>query len=225
MTVARPYDLVIFDLDGTLVDSLPDIAWSLNATLAEAGLPALPVQTITRFVGDGATRLIERALGAAAGGPDPEALLARFIAHYTDHLCVDSRLYPGIADLLDSLARQGVVIALVTNKPSLLARRLLQALAIERRFSVTIGDGDGFPRKPDPRAALSIVERTGTSPHRAVIVGDGLADMGMARAVPCSVIAAAWGYAPAERLQQESPTFLAHSVKEAAAILLPSSDP
>jgi phosphoglycolate phosphatase len=221
MKVAGPFDLVIFDLDGTLVDSVPDIAWSLNTTLVEAGLSSLSVRTVTEIVGDGAGKLVERAIGAQASGHDPQALLARFVTHYADHLCVDSRLYPGVADLLDSLASSGIATAVVTNKPHALAQRLLNALAIAEHFSTTIGEGHGFPRKPDPSAALSIIGRTGVSPDRTIIVGDGLADIGMSRAIPCPVIAAAWGYVSPARLQQESPTFLASSLKEAAAILLP----
>jgi phosphoglycolate phosphatase len=219
MMSAKRFDLVIFDLDGTLVDSVPDIAWSLNATLAEAGYPSLPIETVTRFVGDGATKLLERAIAPSPTGMDLEPLLARFLAHYADHLCVGTRLYSGITDLLDALSRTGIASAVVTNKPTDLARRLLEILAVDDRFVAVIGDGDGYPRKPDPAAARSILTRVGAQPERAMVVGDGLPDVRMAHAVPCPVIAATWGYVPRDQLQGEFPTFLAHSPQEVAHIL------
>jgi phosphoglycolate phosphatase len=223
MTRARPFDLVIFDLDGTLVDSLPDIARALNVALAEANLPALPFETVRGFVGDGAAKLIERAVPPAAGHLGLQAtLLARFVAAYTNAVCVESRLYPGIADLLNALNEAAVVTAVVTNKPGTLARALLRALAIADRFTAIIGDGDGFPRKPDPASVYGILEGSGVRMERAVIVGDGLPDVRMARAVPCSSIAAGWGYVPARLLHAEHPTFFAPAVQDAAHVLLPA---
>jgi phosphoglycolate phosphatase len=223
MTHARPFDLVIFDLDGTLVDSLPDIARALNVALAEASLPALPFETVRGFVGDGAAKLIERAVPPSAGHLGLQAaLLARFVTAYTDAVCVESRLYPGVADLLDALNEAGVVTAVVTNKPGALARALLRALAIADHFTAIIGDGDGFPRKPDPAAVCSILEGSGVRTERAAIVGDGLPDLRTARAVPCSAIAAGWGYVPVPLLDAEHPTFTAPAVQDAAHILLPA---
>ncbi len=221
MTTARPFDVVIFDLDGTLVDSLPDIAWSLNTTLTEAGFPALPVENIPSLVGDGATKLIERALPRSEDGRDLAPLVARYIAHYGKHLCVDSRLYPGVSELIDSLLSSGVGLAVVTNKPGAVARALLGALGILDRFAVVLGDGDGFPRKPDPAAARSVIARVPAATARTVIVGDGLPDIRMARAVPCASIAVAWGYVARAVLQAESPTFLANTVGDVAHALLP----
>lgn len=217
----RPFDLVIFDLDGTLVDSAPDIAWALNAALDEAGLPTLPPQTVKALVGDGAAKLVERALPTTAGGLDTGPLLARFLTHYAAHLSVDSRLYPGVTDLLRSLSRAGVASAVITNKPHDLARGLLQALSIGDRFVTILGDGAGFPRKPHPSAAHSIIERVGTAASRTAVVGDGLPDMGLSRAIPCLAVAATWGYVAATRLAAESPAFMANSPSEAERFLLP----
>lgn len=246
MTAPRPFDLVIFDLDGTLVDSLPDIAWALNATLVAAGLPAFPMPTVAQFVGDGAARLIERALSAAAGsteagGPEapesaiapsstvlhlerqPAALLSHFVSTYAGRVCADSRLYPGISDLLEGLSSAGVATAVITNKPGHLARSLLGALGIAAFFTTAIGDLDGFPRKPAPDSARAAIQRAGTTAERTVVVGDGLPDMRVARAVPCAAIAAGWGYVPLDRLAEEQPRYLAASVANAARILLPTA--
>jgi phosphoglycolate phosphatase len=223
-SIAGSLDLVIFDLDGTLVDSAPDIAWSLNALLAEIGLPPLPIETIIRFVGDGAGKLIERALSSSSESGsrhDPARLLQRFIALYADHVCVGSQLFPGIAALLEGLSGAGVKMAVITNKPHDLAQRLLAALSIAPHFAAVLGDGDGFPRKPDPSAARHVMAHLGTDPHRTVVVGDGLPDIRMAHAVPCASVAAAWGYVPIADLIAENPTTTAASPAAAAQILLP----
>lgn len=223
---SAPFDLVIFDIDGTLVDSLPDIAWALNVTLSGAGLPTLPVDTVAQLVGDGAAKLIDRAVTVShpTGHGDPEqnaALYAAFMTAYAHRVCVDSRLYPGIRELLDGLSARRVALAAVTNKPGPLARTLLSTLGIAAHFRETIGDLDGYPRKPAPDAALAVLQRAGVLPSRVVVVGDGLPDMRMAQALRSSSIAAGWGYVAPPLLQAEHPTHLALTVEEATHLLLP----
>ena len=229
MSARAPFDLVIFDLDGTLVDSAPDIAAALNATLADAGVPTLPLDVVIGFVGDGAAKLLERALaGAPAGGeprPTATALLQRFLANYGDRLCDATRLYPGVTELLHELRAAGATLAVLTNKPEPLARDLLRALGIAGHFQAIVGDGAGFPRKPDPAAARDIIARAGAPLARTAVVGDGLPDVRMAAAVPCASVAAAWGYVAESRLLEERPRFLARSVAEAARILLDGEAP
>ena len=224
MTAPAPFDLVIFDLDGTLVDSAPDIATALNATLADAGIPALPLDVVIGFVGDGAAKLLERALAGAPPGVTPAltaaVLLPRFLAHYRDHLCDATRVYPGVTELLADLRAAGSTLAVLTNKPEPLARDLLHALGMAGHFRAIVGDGSGFPRKPDPSAARDIIARAGAVTARTVVVGDGLPDLRMAAAVPCPSLAAGWGYVEEARLRDEGPRFLARSVAEAARILL-----
>jgi phosphoglycolate phosphatase len=224
-------DLVIFDLDGTLVDSAPDIAWALGAALTEAGIEPPPLSEIKAMVGDGARTLIERALERAGVTRDADAvdtvdtLLARFVDHYRDHLCVGSRLYPGIPEALELLRRAGVRSAVVSNKPGTLARGLLTQLGLAPRFMAIVGDGDGFPRKPDSAAARAVIERAGVAAARTVVVGDGLADVRMARAAGLQVIAAAWGYVRLDRLEAESPDLIARTVEEAVVALLGGLQP
>jgi phosphoglycolate phosphatase len=212
--------VVLFDLDGTLVDSAPDIARALGVALAETGLPPLSLDTVKRMVGDGARELIRRALAAAP--PDAareEAAFGRFLASYRENVCVASQLYPGVLDGLAALRSDGAALAVVTNKPGDLARTLLAALGIAASFEAIIGDGDGFPRKPDPAAALSVLAKAGASPERAVVVGDGLPDMRLARALGATAVAATWGYVPAAALAGETPAFLAASFPEAISII------
>ena len=199
--------LVLFDLDGTLVDSAPDIAAALNAALAELGQPVQPLPVVKSYVGDGAAKLVER---AAAPSPqvDQQLLLERFKAQYAAHVCVHTRVYPGILETLQGFASRGVPLAVVTNKPGDLARPLVRALALDRYFVDVVGDGDGFPRKPSPEIALAVCARQSVAPGDAVLVGDGLPDVRLARAAGCRVAAVSWGYTPRETLAAEVPDWL-----------------
>jgi phosphoglycolate phosphatase len=212
--------LVLFDLDGTLVDTAPDIARALGVALAEIGVPPVPLDTVKQMVGDGARELIRRALAAAPSDPArEEAAFGRFLASYRENVCLASQLYPGVVEGLAALHDDGAALAVVTNKPGDLARALLERLGIAASFDAIIGDGDGFPRKPDPTAALSVLAKVGASPDRVVMVGDGLPDMRLARALGAAAVAATWGYLPAAALAREAPAFLAGSFPEAISSL------
>jgi phosphoglycolate phosphatase len=211
-----PRPLVLFDLDGTLVDTLPDIARALGDALAEIGVAPPALDVVKRMVGDGARQLVRR---ARAGRPDDpaeeDALLARFLASYRAHVCVASRLYPGAREALVALRAGGAALAVLTNKPGDLARALLTTLNAAAALDEIIGDGDGFPRKPDPTAARALLARFGSTPERTAIVGDGLPDMRLARALGATAVAATWGYVTAADLAAESPTHLADNLEAA----------
>jgi 2-phosphoglycolate phosphatase len=213
-------DLVIFDLDGTLVDTAPDIAGALEATLAGVGVTAPPLDAVKTMVGDGARELIRRALAAAGADGDLDALHAAFLAHYRAHVSDRSAAYPGVTEALDALQTAGVACAVITNKPGDIARHLLQDLSLASRFVAVIGDGDGFPRKPDPGAALSLIAGVGTQPARTTVVGDGLPDVRLARTLGARAISATWGYLAADRLAAEKPDALARTPEEAARLVL-----
>jgi phosphoglycolate phosphatase len=199
--------LALFDLDGTLVDSAPDIAAALNAALAELGQPVHPLPVITSYVGDGAAKLVERAVAPAAD-VDQRLLLERFKAQYAANVCVRTRVYPGIVETLGRFADAGTPLAVVTNKPGDLARALLRTLALDRLFADILGDGDGFPRKPSPEIALDVCARHGVEPGDTLLVGDGLPDVRLARAAGCRVAAVTWGYTPREALAAERPDWI-----------------
>jgi phosphoglycolate phosphatase len=199
--------LVLFDLDGTLVDSAPDIAAALNAALAELGQPTYPLPTVKTYVGDGAAKLVERA-AAPAPEVDQALLLERFKAQYAANMCVETRPYPGIVDVLDAFAARGAPLAVVTNKPGDLARGLLRALRIDSYFAEIVGDGDGYPRKPSPEIALAVCARQGVVIGDTLLVGDGLPDVRLARAARVPVAAVTWGYTTREALAAESPDWI-----------------
>ncbi len=214
-------ELVLFDLDGTLVDSAPDIARALAEALTEAGIAPPPPEVVKRMVGDGARQLVRRALVAArrSEGALEQTVFERFLASYRENICVDSRLYPGVEAGLASLRAGGAALAVVTNKPGDMARALLRRLEVAALLEVIIGDGDGFPRKPDPGAALSILERVGAAPADTVVVGDGLPDMRLGRALGAFTIAAAWGYVPAADLRKEGPALVAGAFEVAVSAI------
>jgi phosphoglycolate phosphatase len=200
-----PFAMAIFDLDGTLVDSLPDIAGALNQTLAEVGLPPLPRAQVALYVGDGATRLVERAL-EGTGRPLADAV-ARFRKHYAQHLYTETRPYPGIEPLLRHLS-SAMPLAVLTNKPAELARPLLAALGLDRYFADVLADGDGFPRKPAPEAGHWLLSRHNVDAEQTLVIGDGLPDIHFARALGAPMAAVTWGYVARELLSPEHPTWM-----------------
>jgi len=211
--------IILFDLDGTLVDSVPDIAWSLNATLGEAGFERLSLDEVRMRVGDGAGQLLASALPKDVATGTAESLLPRFLKHYEGHLSVDTMIYPGIVDLLNEQRAAGRALAVLTNKPAALARSLLTDLKLAPYFVAIVGDGDGFPRKPSPDAGRELILRNARSFSDALVVGDGLPDVRMARAIPCRSIAALWGYSSESALRAEGPSHIARSVSELATLL------
>ena len=157
---------LVFDLDGTLVDSVPDLAAALNRLMAARGLPGFALSEVVRMVGDGAGVLVERAFAARGRRPDAAALAA-FLADYGAHAAVYTRAYPGVAETLRALAEAGWILAVCTNKPVAPARTLLAALELDGFFAA-IGGGDSFPvRKPDPGHLLATLHAAGGTPARA----------------------------------------------------------
>jgi phosphoglycolate phosphatase len=205
--------LVLFDLDGTLVDSAPDIAAALNAALAALGQPTHPLGAVTSYVGDGAAKLVERAVDPGTD-VDQALLLERFKAEYARNVCVRTRVYPGVVEALEALAARGTPLAVVTNKPGDLARTLLRALALEGFFAEVVGDGDGYARKPSPEAALALCAKHGIVPPDTLVVGDGLPDVRLGRAAGCRVAAVAWGYTSIEGLALERPDWIIDGPEE-----------
>jgi phosphoglycolate phosphatase len=187
--------LLVFDLDGTLVDSVPDLAAALNRLAATQGLAGFDHAEVRGMIGDGIAALLRRAL-AARGRAEEPALLAGFAADYAAHCAELTRPYPGVPELLDTLQAQGWRVALCTNKPEAATRALLAALGLLHHF-VAIGAGDTFPaRKPDPAHLGATVAAAGGGP--AIMVGDHHNDMAAAAGAGARSIWASWGYADAD---------------------------
>ena len=186
---------IVFDLDGTLIDSAPDIAAALNRTLKLYNLPALPVDQVAVMVGDGAAVLLARAFAAHGKAPGAAQLAqatASYLADYQANLAVETRAYDGVPEALESLARAGWAMAVCTNKPQAAARAILDRLGLGGHFPV-VGGGDSFPvRKPDPRHLAETLRAAGMD--RAVMVGDHANDMLAAGGCGLPSIWAGWGY-------------------------------
>jgi phosphoglycolate phosphatase len=185
--------LVLFDLDGTLADTAPDLIHAIARLCAELGAPAPVTEMLRHSVSAGGRALLRLAL-PGAGAERIEALLPRFLALYAEDIAVHTRLYPGIADLIDDLDARRIPWGIVTNKPGALTRMLLAELALGTRCAALVC-GDSLPvRKPDPATVLHACELAGVPPERTVLVGDDLRDVLAGRAAGSRTIAAAWGY-------------------------------
>ena len=200
--------VIAFDLDGTLVDTAPDLVATLNVLLAEDGLPPLPLDEARPFIGRGAKWLIERGFQAADAPLEPgrlQPLFDRFIGHYKDHIADASRPFPGMVKALESLKGQGAKLVVCTNKLTGLSNDLLAALKLGYLFEAVVG-ADAVPAaKPDPRHLLTAIEAAAGSADRAVLVGDAATDAGAARAAQVPLILVSFGYTeiPASQLDPD----------------------
>jgi phosphoglycolate phosphatase len=190
---------VIFDLDGTLADSLADIAAAMNRTLEAHGFPVHPVSAYRTFVGEGVRKLAERALPPGTEGVR-DAFLAAYQADYAEHLLDATRLFAGIPEVLDGLERARVPVGVLSNKPDAPTRRMVEALCGRWRFGAVFGERPGVPRKPDPAAALALADALGTSPDSVAFVGDTGVDVLTARAAAMRPVGVLWGFRPREVL-------------------------
>ena len=189
---------VVFDLDGTLVDSAPDLAATLNIIFAREGLPPVAYDTARKLVGGGARSMIERSLtaqGRKLDMPAVDRLVKGFIDHYAAHIADRSRVFPGLEAALDELAAGGCRFAVCTNKLEWLSVRLLAALGLSNRFAAICGADTFGLQKPHPDSLRRTIARAGGEPAHAVMVGDSLSDIATARAAGVPVVAVDYGYA------------------------------
>ena len=215
------YQTVIFDLDGTLLNTLDDLADSMNRVLARAGLPTHPVAAYRYFVGDGAKKLVMRALPESHRTSEQmQPYLRDFLDDYGQHWNVKTRPYTGIPALLDALTARGVAMAVLTNKPHVMAQNCVAELLPNYDFEVVLGQRDELPRKPDPAGALEIARRLGRSPVEILYLGDTAVDMQTALAAGMPPVGVLWGFRTAEELEAHG----AHRLLQQPAELLPLLD-
>jgi phosphoglycolate phosphatase len=187
---------LLLDLDGTLVNSVPDLAACLNRLMGGRGLAGFTEAETAGMVGDGVERLVERAFAARGMRPQP-ADIAAYVADYGVHYADRTRLYPGVAEILAELREAGWRLAVCTNKLTQPARQLLQALGIDAMFDAVAGSDSVPARKPDPRHLLAALAAAGGLRGKAVMAGDHRNDIVAAHAADMPVIFAAWGYGTA----------------------------
>ena len=188
---------VIFDLDGTLVDSLADIGDAMNACLIRAGLPTHELAAYRALVGEGMEALVRK---SAPDGHDVTELLADMRHEYADRLCVRTRPFAGFERVLEELARTGTRLSILSNKPHELTVRLVERLFAPGLFLQVVGHRPEFPRKPDPASALWLAKALGVAPTDCLFVGDTPIDMQTARAANMIGIGVPWGFRDREQL-------------------------
>ena len=187
--------VVLFDLDGTLLDTLPGLAASTNAALRAHGEPARTIDEVRAFVGNGVRRLIARAAEGGEGRPDYEALLGDFRAHYRAHADEGTAPYPGVPELVAELRSRGVRLGVVTNKDEDVARSLVGRF-FPGAFSVVVGGNAGRPPKPDPAMPAAALAALGASAAEALYVGDSEVDAATARRAGIPLRLCSWGFRP-----------------------------
>jgi phosphoglycolate phosphatase len=190
--------ILIFDLDGTLVDSAPDLAAALNATLAAAGRQAVTPAAVRKMIGDGIAKLVERgfaATGAVPPAPEFAARLAEFSAIYQARSIELTRPYPGVEATLALLVGRGHRLGVCTNKPNAATRIVLEGLGLARHIEAFVGGDTAPARKPDPRHYIATLDALGAGRARSVMIGDSEVDVALARAAGVPAIVVSHGYA------------------------------
>jgi phosphoglycolate phosphatase len=209
-------DLVIFDLDGTLVDSKLDLAHSVNAARGHMGLPPLEHALVSSYVGNGAPVLIRRVLGAEASEADVQHALDFFLAYYHEHKLDSTRLYPGVRASLDQ-AR--VAMAVLTNKPVKISQAILDGLGVGGHFFRVYGGNSFEQKKPHPMGVDRLIEEAGAGRERTLIVGDSAVDVRTARNANVRCAGVTYGFQP-ESLAEEPPDFLMDRMEQVADFVL-----
>jgi phosphoglycolate phosphatase len=203
---------IVFDLDGTLIDTAPDLISTLNSTLAREGMPAVAYEEARKMIGGGARGMIEKALiadGRAASAPgfkpELDRMFAAFIEHYAEHIADHSRPFPELEATLDSLGAAGYRLAVCTNKLEWLSLRLLETLKLTPYFAAICGQDTFGMQKPNPEVLRRTILKAGGEVDRAIMVGDSGTDVRTARAAALPVIAVTFGYSevPIESLQAD----------------------
>jgi len=218
--MSRP--ILVFDLDGTLVDTAPDLAKTLDTILQRAGLEPLPYDDVKSMIGDGARAMLERALrtrNADVSVAELDRMFSDFIEHYAAHIADASRPFPGLDAALDQLADKGFVFVVCTNKLEWLSRRLLDALDLARRFAFICGQDTFGVKKPDPAILRLTIERAGGKIEDAVMVGDSAADIDTARAAGIPVIAVDFGYTEIPVAEMKPDLIISHFDALPAAVV------
>jgi phosphoglycolate phosphatase len=209
---------LIFDLDGTLVDTKADLAAATNYMLAALGLPQVALEQVTGYVGNGARVLVEKALGATN-----VHLVTRgfdlFMQYYSAHLLDQTRLYPGLGSVLEALHADGKILSVLTNKPEVPSRAILAGLKLESFFTAIIG-GDTLPtKKPDPQGVRCLQRQTGIALRDTLLIGDSSVDYETGAAAGVAVCGVTWGFG-AEDLLVLAPSFLVDTPAQLQALIL-----
>ena len=213
--------LAIFDLDGTLLDTVADLANATNQALAQCGYPTHPTDAYYQFVGNGINKLFYRALPEEAR-TEENVLRIRslFVPYYNEHNADDSRPYPGVSELLRELQAQGIQVAVASNKYQQATVKLVRHFFPDIRFAAVYGQREGVAIKPDPTIVADILNDTGISRSDTIYIGDSGVDMQTARNAEVESIGVSWGFRSVEELIDNGAEHIVHRAEEIAALIL-----
>ncbi|WP_251978410.1 phosphoglycolate phosphatase [Salinicola avicenniae] len=210
--------LVAFDLDGTLIDSVPDLAAAVDAMLADLSLAPAGETAVRDWVGNGSHQLVARALQAGLGTtPDPamlERAHERFLYHYHQAPCVRTRVYPGVVEALSALCSRSVIVTLVTNKPQAFIAPILTALSLDDYFRATLGGDSLAEKKPHPAPLLHLAARFDVAPVNCLMVGDSRHDVEAGKRAGFRTLAVPYGYNHGEPVASSQPDGVVESLGE-----------
>lgn len=213
LDLAEPIALILFDLDGTLIDSVPDLAVALNRMLVDLGLPVVGDSLVREWVGNGAAKLVARALQYTAGSigegvvnsSDSSRALDIFLAHYNDCCADKTVLYDGVLEALEQFSQQQITMAIVTNKPHRFIVPILERLSIAHYFSLLLGGDELDNKKPHPEPLLYCINTLGFKASQVLMVGDSRNDIEAARGANITVAAMNYGYNHGEPIERDKP--------------------
>lgn len=216
------FKAALFDLDGTLLDSLRDLADSMNRALAQFGHPAHPIESYRYLVGEGVVVLATRALPENHRTDEAvEKLLAEYRKDYAANWNVHSRLYNGIPEMLDAFVARGLKLGILSNKPHPLTVQCVEGYLPDWKFDCVFGQRESIPRKPDPAGALEAAEMMGVKPSEVLYLGDTGTDMQTARAAGMFACGVTWGFRPEAELRDTGANAIVHHPREALPLLNP----
>lgn len=216
-------EAVFFDLDGTLVDSVPDLAAAVDIMMSQLGLPVRGEELVRQWVGNGIENLIRRALANDMAGQVPEILVDKarplFKAAYQEYICQQSRLYPGVLEGLDALRKRGLRLACITNKPTEFTLPLVERIGLGEFFQTVVGGDCIANKKPAPDALLLAAQRLKVNIDKGLMVGDSVNDVGAARHAGCPVVGVPYGYNHGRDIREAKPDAVIDSIAELDALL------
>ena len=219
--MSKTFRAVIFDLDGTLIDTAGEIATALERTFAELGLATLPKKAVEALIGRGVPSMVERALAQVGGtGRNLGATVERFEAHYAQTVGTAAELFPGVRPGLEMLDAAGYAMGVVTNKPRYFTQLLLARLGVDGVFRATVAGDDGIPRKPRGDMLVAACERMGSAAGQTLMLGDSDNDVAAARAAGCPVWCVPYGYNEGRGPETLACDRLVRDVEEAARLLM-----
>jgi haloacid dehalogenase superfamily, subfamily IA, variant 1 with third motif having Dx(3-4)D or Dx(3-4)E len=212
--------LVIFDLDGTLLNTIADLATSTNYALSQNGFPTHEIAAYNFFVGNGINKLFERALPEGEKTAENIQLIREtFLPHYDQHYTDKSTPYPGIPELLSSLQEKGVTLAVASNKYQSATKELIAHFFPHITFAIVLGQREGIPPKPDPSIVNEILAFTGIAKEDTLYIGDSGVDMQTTLNSEVDGVGVTWGFRPKEELQKYNPTYIVDEAQDIVSLI------